>query len=37
MTKLICKKHKLPVNGIKCPENPKCKDFVVVEDDEGGK
>lgn len=32
MNVMKCKKHKVVVEkGMKCPVDPRCKDFIVVE------
>ena len=31
MKKLMCKKHKVQVKGIKCPMDPRCRNFEEVE------
>ena len=29
--KWICAKHRVEIEGLKCPVNPKCKDFIEEE------
>lgn len=31
MEKLMCKKHKVVIVGIKCPTDERCRNFEVVE------
>jgi hypothetical protein len=34
MNKMKCKKHKVIIErGMKCPVDPRCKDFTIIEEE----